>query len=89
MDDWKERLKAEYAQTKELYERLHKRNVANTVLRMTNEALTRLDCENMQLAHMNCNRQKSDKLTPTREVSTGVELVSNRALLLTFDWKSV
>ena len=59
MDDWKERLKAEYAQTKEIYERLHKRNVANTVLRMTNgmtnEALTRLDCENMELL----NRQES------------------------------
>ena len=55
MEDWKERLKAEYAQTKELYERLHKRNVANTVLRMTNEALTRLDCENMELL----NRQES------------------------------
>lgn len=47
------------------------------------------DISNMQLAHMNCNRQKSDKLTPTREVSTGVELVSNRALPLTFDWKSI
>ena len=55
MDDWKERLKAEYAQTKEIYERLHKRNIANTVLRMTNEELTRLDCENMELL----NRQES------------------------------
>ena len=40
MEDWKERLKAEYAQTKELYKRLHKRNVSNAILRMTNEALT-------------------------------------------------
>ena len=47
------------------------------------------DISNMQLAHMSCNRQKSDKLTATREVSTGVELVSNRALPLTYDWKSV
>ena len=55
MEDWKERLKAEYAQTKEIYERLHKRNIANTVLRMTNEELTRLDCENMELL----NRRES------------------------------
>lgn len=47
------------------------------------------DINNMQLAHMSCNRQKSDKLTPTREVSTGIELVSNRALPLTLDWKTL
>ena len=47
------------------------------------------DINNMQLAHMSCNRQKSDKLTPTREVSTGIELVSNRILPLTFDWKTL
>lgn len=49
MDEWKERLKAEYAQTKELYEKLHKRNIANAVLRMTSDALTRNDRENMEL----------------------------------------
>lgn len=47
------------------------------------------DLENLQLAHMHCNRQKSDKLTSTREVSTGIELISNRALPLTYDWKTV
>ena len=47
------------------------------------------DIANMQLAHMTCNRQKSDKLTAKREVSTGIELVSNRLLPLTFDWKTV
>ena len=47
------------------------------------------DICNLQLAHMSCNRQKSDKLTPTREVSTGIELVSNRVLPLTFDWKTL
>ena len=44
---------------------------------------------NLQLAHMACNRLKSDKLTPAREVSTGIELVSNRLLPLTFDWKTI
>lgn len=47
------------------------------------------DINNLQLAHMGCNRQKSDKLFATREISTGIELVSNRALPLTFDWKTV
>lgn len=49
MDDWKERLKAEYKELKELLEKLHKRNIANAVLRMTNEALTNLDFKNMDL----------------------------------------
>lgn len=47
------------------------------------------DISNLQLAHMCCNRQKSDKLIATREVETGIELISNRALPLTFDWKTV
>lgn len=49
MEEWKERLKAEYANVKSLYERLHKRIVENAVLRMTNEALTNLDFKNMDL----------------------------------------
>ena len=47
------------------------------------------DISNLQLAHMCCNRQKSDKLIATHEVETGIELISNRALPLTFDWKTV
>jgi 5-methylcytosine-specific restriction endonuclease McrA len=47
------------------------------------------DLSNLQLAHMYCNRQKSDRLVAVREVETGIELISNRALPLTFDWKSV
>lgn len=49
MEDWKERLKAEYKELKELLEKLHKRNIANAVLRKTNDGLTRLDFENMEL----------------------------------------
>ena len=48
------------------------------------------DISNLQLAHMTCNRDKSDKLFATKQaVSTGIELVSNRLLPLTFDWKTV
>ena len=47
------------------------------------------DLSNLQLAHMYCNRQKSDRLVAVREVETGIELISNRALPLTFDWKTV
>ena len=49
MDEWKDRLKAEYAQTKEIFDRLHNRNIANEVLRVTNEGMTRLDFKNMEL----------------------------------------
>lgn len=49
------------------------------------------DLANLQLAHMCCNRQKSDKLTSnanggnkvTKEKSTSI---SNRNLPLSFDW---
>ena len=48
------------------------------------------DIANMQLAHMTCNRQKSDRLPGKKQdFSAGIELVSNRALPLTFDWKTV
>lgn len=47
------------------------------------------DIANLQLAHMTCNRDKSDKLTANKTVSEGITLVSNRMLPLTFDWKSV
>lgn len=49
MDEWKDRLKAEYAQTKEIFDRLHKRNIANEVLRVTNEGITQIDFKNMEL----------------------------------------
>ena len=47
------------------------------------------DISNMQLAHMSCNRQKSDKLfEPPAQVKSR-EVISNRVLPQTFDWKSV
>lgn len=47
------------------------------------------DINNLQLAHFTCNRQKSDKLfEPPAQVKTR-EVVSNRVLPLTFDWKTV
>lgn len=48
------------------------------------------DINNLQLAHMTCNRDKSDKLVAGKQdISTGIELVSNRLLPLTFDWKTI
>ena len=47
------------------------------------------DLDNMQLAHWTCNRQKSDKLVEKRRFETGSELVSNRMLPQTFDWKNI
>lgn len=47
------------------------------------------DIANLQLAHMCCNRQKSDKIVEKQNFQTGLELVSNRLLPLTFDWKSL
>ena len=47
MDDWKERLKAEYAQTKERYEKLkawnNKREVAAKLAPLTCELLKKFD----------------------------------------------
>lgn len=45
--------------------------------------------ENLQLAHMCCNRQKSDKLVDKQVFDTGIELISNRVLPQTFDWKNL
>lgn len=45
--------------------------------------------ENLQLAHMCCNRQKSDKLTPKQSIESGVEVIPNRILPHTFDWKNL
>ena len=48
------------------------------------------DISNLQLAHMCCNRDKSDKLVADKpNFSTGIELISNRLLPLTFDWKTI
>jgi 5-methylcytosine-specific restriction endonuclease McrA len=47
------------------------------------------DISNLQLAHMTCNRDKSDKLTPVNAASGGIQLISNRQLPLTFDWKEI
>ena len=42
--------------------------------------------ENLQLAHMCCNRQKSDKLVERKIFGEEIKLISNRMLPLTFDW---
>ena len=45
------------------------------------------DIDNLQLAHRCCNRQKSDKLTPSKD--TGAQqVISNRVLPATYDWYS-
>lgn len=45
------------------------------------------DISNLQLAHWTCNRQKSDKLIDHREVVGAVEVISNRVLPQSTDWK--
>ena len=47
------------------------------------------DLANLQLAHMTCNRQKSDNLMILPEFSKADDIVSNRELPLTFDWRTV
>ena len=47
------------------------------------------DLSNLQLAHFTCNRQKSYKIKPGQDFSTGTELISNRLLPQTFDWKNI
>lgn len=47
------------------------------------------DIANLQLAHMCCNRQKSDKLVEKVHFQQSAELVSNRVLPQTYDWKTV
>ncbi len=47
------------------------------------------DISNLQLAHMTCNRQKSDKLVQKQDFGTMPEVISNRVLPLTFDWKNI
>ncbi len=48
------------------------------------------DINNMQLAHMTCNRQKSDKLiddSRRRQTTSCNEIISNRLLPHTLDWR--
>lgn len=47
------------------------------------------DISNLQLAHMCCNRQKSDKLIEKIKFDQKPDLISNRVLPQTFDWKTV
>ena len=49
----------------------------------------RSDIDNLQLAHWTCNRQKSDKLIERKDITSGeTELIGNRILPLSMDWKS-
>ncbi len=45
------------------------------------------DIDNLQLAHWTCNRQKSDKLMPSKE-KAHEEDIGNRVLPHTFNWSS-
>lgn len=47
------------------------------------------DLANLQLAHMWCNRQKSDKLPAAQIASTEIKVISNRELPQTFNWKTI
>lgn len=44
------------------------------------------DIENLQLAHLCCNRFKSDKLVERVKFDQSPQVISNRVLPLTFDW---
>lgn len=47
------------------------------------------DIDNLQLAHMCCNRQKSDKVfNISKEKKLEEEVVDNRRLPLSLDWSS-
>ena len=46
------------------------------------------EINNLQLAHMTCNRQKSDKLAVRTEI-VQKDPVGNRNLPQTFDWKNI
>lgn len=47
------------------------------------------DISNLQLAHFTCNRQKSDKLVQKQDFTVETEVISNRVLPQTFDWKKL
>lgn len=44
---------------------------------------------NLQLAHLCCNRFKSDKLAEHVKFDESTEVISNRVLPQTFDWRTV
>ena len=44
---------------------------------------------NLQLAHWTCNRQKSDKLVEKQVFDQDLEVISNRVLPQTFDYKKL
>lgn len=44
------------------------------------------DIDNLQLAHLTCNRQKSNKLVAQKASADQQQVVSNRVLPATFDW---
>lgn len=47
------------------------------------------DIDNMQLAHWTCNRQKGDKiLKESGAITSNKEIISNRNLPQSMDWKS-
>ncbi|MBR1555402.1 MAG: HNH endonuclease, partial [Oscillospiraceae bacterium] len=47
------------------------------------------EISNLQLAHLCCNRQKSDKLAVRTESAYQKDPVGNRNLPQTFDWKNL
>ncbi len=47
------------------------------------------DIANLQLAHLCCNRFKSDKLTERVKLDSRPELISNRVLPQVIDWKKI
>lgn len=47
------------------------------------------DYENLQLAHWTCNRQKSDKIVEKKTVAQKQDIISNRILPHTVDWKNL
>ena len=47
------------------------------------------DISNMQLAHFCCNRQKSNKIVPKIEFAKQLEVIGNRELPQSFDWKNL
>lgn len=47
------------------------------------------DMANLQLAHWTCNRQKSDKLIEKQVFDTDTQIVSNRNLPQSYDWRTV
>ena len=47
------------------------------------------DISNLQLAHWCCNRQKSDKLVENKTFDQMPEIISNRMLPQTLDWRTV